>query len=143
MEFVIFMPNIVNSLSIFSKLSQDRNISCTSVDNSLPKCLIKLEEFYDDPNCRENWKKWESIISKSAKSVVLNEKSHQLVVWQQRCEIKNRCNDLPVEVDLATKTLQPSKWKHSKFFEIKSGSCVSPTYHPTEIFISDIKKNYK
>ena len=82
MEFVIFMLNIVNSLSIFSKLSQDRNISCTSVDNSLPKCLIKLEEFYDDPNCRENWKKWESIISKSAKSVVLNEKSHQLVVWQ-------------------------------------------------------------
>ena len=47
---------------------------------------------------------------------------------------------LPVEVYLATKILQPSEWKHSKFFKIKSGSCVSPTHHPTEIFISDIKK---
>ena len=76
-EFAIFMLDVVNSLSIFSKVSQDRNISCTSVNDSLQKCLIKLGEFYDDPNCGENWKKRESI--KSTKGIVLDEKSRQLV----------------------------------------------------------------
>ena len=41
---------------------------------------------------------------------------------------------------VATKILKPSEWKHSEFFKIKSCSCVSPTYHPTDIFNSDIKK---
>ena len=80
MEFAIFVLDVVNSLSIFSKVSQDRNISCTSVNDSLGKCLIKLGEFYDDPNCGENWKKRESI--KSTKSIVLDEKSRQLIVRQ-------------------------------------------------------------
>ena len=35
MEFAIFRIDVVNSLSIFSKLSQGRNISCTSVNDSL------------------------------------------------------------------------------------------------------------
>ena len=35
MEFAIFMLHVVNPLSIFSKVSQDRNISCTSVNDSL------------------------------------------------------------------------------------------------------------
>ena len=140
MEFAIFMLDIVNSLSIFGKVSQDRNISCTSVNDSLQKSLIKLGQFHDDPNCGENWKKRESIIDKSAKGIVLDEKSRQLVVRQLRREIKDRCNDLPVQADLATKILKPSEWKHSEFFKIKSGSCVSPTYHPAEIFDSDIKK---
>ena len=34
-EFTIFMLDVVNSLSIFSKVSQDRNISCTCANNSL------------------------------------------------------------------------------------------------------------
>ena len=68
-------------------------------------------------------------------------KSHQLVVRQLPHEIRDRCNDLPVEADLATKILKPKEWKYSKFFKIKSGSCVSPMYHLTEIFNSDIKKN--
>ena len=139
-EFAIIMLDVVNSLSIFCKVSQDRNISCTSVNDSLQKCLIKLEEFYDNPHCRENWKKRDGIISKFAKGVVLNEKYCQLVVRQLCREIKDRCDDLPAEVDLATKILQPSEWKHSEFFKIKSGSRVSPKYHPTKIFISDTKK---
>ena len=57
MEFAIFMLDVVNPLSIFSKVSQDRNISCTSVNNSFQKCLVTLAEFYDDRNCGENWKK--------------------------------------------------------------------------------------
>ena len=109
MEFAIFMLDKVNSLSIFSKVSQDRNISCTSVNDSSQKCLIKLGEFYHDPNCRENWKKWESIIGKSAENIVLDEKSRQLVVQQLRREIKDRCDDLPVQADLATKILKPSE----------------------------------
>ena len=140
MEFTISMLDVVNSHSIFSKVSQDRKISCTSVNDSLQKCLIKLGEFYDDPNWGENWKKQESIIHKSAKGIVLDEKSRQLVVWQLRCEIKDTCDDLPVEAHLATKIPKPSEWKHSKFFKIKNGSCVSPTYYPTEIFNSDITK---
>ena len=140
MDFAIFMPDVVNSLSIFSKVSQDRNISCISVNDSLQKCLIKLGEFYDDPNCGENWEKQESIIGKFTKGIVLDEKSRQLVVRQLRRETKDRCDDLPEEADLATKILKPSERKHSEFFKIKSGSCVSPTYHPTEIFNSDIKK---
>ena len=74
------MLDVVNSLSIFSKVSQDRNFSCTSVNDSLQKCLIKLGVFYDDSNCGENWKKRESIIGKFAKGIVLDEKSRQLVV---------------------------------------------------------------
>ena len=35
MEFAIIMLDVVNYLSIFSKVTQDRNISCTSVNNSL------------------------------------------------------------------------------------------------------------
>ena len=134
------MLDVVNSLSIFSKVSQDRNISCTSVNDFLQKCLIQLWEFYDNPGFGENWKKRESIIGESAKGIVLDQKSHQLVVRQLRREIKDRCDDLPVEADLATEILKPSEWKHSEFFSIKSGSCVSPTHHPTEIFNSDIKK---
>ena len=67
MEFAIFMLDAVNSLTIFRKVSQDRNISWTSANDSLQKCLIKvnfLGEFHQNPNCRENWKKLESIISK-------------------------------------------------------------------------------
>ena len=109
MEFVIFMLDVVNSLSIFSKVSQERNISCTSVSSSLQKCLIKLGEFYDDPNCEENWKKRKSIIGKSAKGIVLDEKSRQIAVGQLSREIKKRCDDLPAEADLATKTLKPSE----------------------------------
>ena len=56
---------------------------------SLQKCLIKLGEFYNNPNSRENWKKWESIIGKSAKGIVLDEKSRQLVAQQLRHEIKD------------------------------------------------------
>ena len=123
MEFAIFMLDVVNSLSIFSKVSQDRNISCTSVNNSL-QCLIKFGEYYD----------------KSTKGIVLDEKCCQLVVQQLRQEMKERCNDLPAEANLAIKIVKPSEWKHYEFFKIKNGSCVSPTYHPTEIFNSDIKK---
>ena len=94
---------------------------------------------------RQSWlrrklEKTESIIGESAKGIVRDEKSHQLVVRQLRREIKDRCDDLPVEADLATEILKPSEWKRSEFFSIKSGSCVSPTHHPTEIFNSDIKK---
>ena len=109
MEFVIFMLDVVNSLSIFSKVSQDRNISCTSVNNSLQKCLIKLGEFYNAPNCEENWKKRKSIIGKSAKGIALDEKSREIVVRQLSREIKKRCDDLPAEADLATKILRPSE----------------------------------
>ena len=49
-------------------------------------------------------------------------------------------DDLPVEAELPAKILNSSQWKHSEFFKIKSGSCVSPTYHLIEIFNSDIKK---
>ena len=137
MEFVIFMLDVVNSLSIFRKVSQDRNISSTSANDSLQKCLIKLGEFYVDPNCEENWKKLESIISKSAKGIALDEKSHQLVVQQLRREVKGMCDDLPAEAELATKILKLREWKHSKFFKIEM-VLVSPTYHPIEIFNSDI-----
>lgn len=107
------MLNVVNSLSIFNKVSQDRNIFYASVNNSLQKCQIKLGEFYDDPNSRENWQKWESIMGKSAKG---DEKSCLDV--QQLCpEIKDRCDDLPVEADLGTKILKPNEWKRSKFFK--------------------------
>ena len=34
MEFAIFILDVVNSLSVFSKVSQERNISRTSVNNS-------------------------------------------------------------------------------------------------------------
>ena len=81
---VTFMLDVVNSLLVFSKVSQDRNISCPSVNASLLKSLIKLGEFYDDPNCGENWKKQESIIDKSAKGIALHEKSRQLVVKLRR-----------------------------------------------------------
>ena len=57
MECVIFMLDVVNFLSIFSKVSQDKNISSTSVNDSLQKCLIKLREFHDNPTCGENWEK--------------------------------------------------------------------------------------
>ena len=40
--------------------------------------------------------KMESIIGKSAKGIVLDKKSPQLVVWQLCREIKDACNDLPV-----------------------------------------------
>ena len=37
---------------------------------------------------------------------------------QQLCpEIKDRCDDLPVEADLGTKILKPNEWKCSKFFK--------------------------
>ena len=110
MEFAIFMLDVVNSLSIISKVSQDRNISCIPVNDSLQKCLIKLGKFYDNPNCEENWKKRGSIIGKSAKGVVLDEKSRRPVVRQLRLEIKDRCDDLPVEADLGTKILNPDEW---------------------------------
>ena len=74
MEFAIFMRDLESSLSIFSKVSQDRNISCTSINDSLQKCLIKLGKFYDDPNCRENCKERESIIVKLARGIALDEK---------------------------------------------------------------------
>ena len=57
MKCVIFMLDIVNFLSIFSKVSQVKNISCKSVNDSLQKCLIKLREFHDNSTCGENWKK--------------------------------------------------------------------------------------
>ena len=139
MKFTMFMLDVVNSLSIFRKVSQDRNISCTCGNEYQQKCLIKLGKFYNDPNCGENWKKWKHNIGKSANVIVLDEKSCQLV-WQLCCEIIDRCNDLPAEANLATEILKPSEWKHSEFFKTKSGSCVSPTYHPTEIFNLDIKK---
>ena len=69
MEFAIFMFDVVNILSVFIKVSQDINIPFTSVNHSLQRCLIKLGEFCNNPNCGENWKKWESIISKSAKGI--------------------------------------------------------------------------
>ena len=50
MEFAIFVLDVVNSLSIFTKVSQDRNISRKSVNDSVRKCLIILGEFYDDPS---------------------------------------------------------------------------------------------
>ena len=109
------MLDVVNARSIFSKVSQDRNIYCASINDSFQNCLIKLEEFYDDLNCGENWKNRESIIGKSAKGIVLDEKSRQLVVRQLRREIKDRCDDLPVESNLVTEILKPSEWKHSKF----------------------------
>ena len=96
MEFALFMIDVVNSLSIFSKVSHNRNTYCTSVNNSLQKCLIKLGEFNNDPNCGENWKKQESIIGKSANGIVRDKKFRQLVVQQLRLEIKDRCNDLPM-----------------------------------------------
>ena len=80
-------------------------------------------------------KKRETIIGKSAKGIVINEKSRQPVVRQLCREIKDRCDDLPVEADLATKILKTSEWKYSEFFNIKSGSYVSPTYHPTEMSV--------
>ena len=101
MELAIFMLDVVNSLSIFCKVSHNRNISCTSVSDFLQKCLTKLGEFYDDPNCGENWKKRESIIGRSVKGTVLDEKSHHLVVQQLRREIKDRYDDLLVEANLA------------------------------------------
>ena len=122
------MLDVVNSLSIFRKVSQGRNISSTSANDSLQKCLIKLGEFYVDPNCEENWKKLKSIISKSAKGIALDEKSRQLVVQQLRREIKGMCDDLPTEAELATKILKLREWKHSKFFKIENGSCF--TYEP-------------
>lgn len=139
MEFAIFIFDVVNSLAIFSKLSQDRNISCTAVNDSLQKCLIKLDEFYADPNRGDYWKKRESIIGKSTKGTVLEENSRKLVVRQLRREIKDRCDNLPVEADLATQLLKPSEWTHSEFFKM-AGSCISPNYNPTEIFNSEIKK---
>ena len=42
MEFILFMLDIVNPLTIFGKISQDRNISCKSVKDSWQKCLIKV-----------------------------------------------------------------------------------------------------
>ena len=69
---------------------------------------------------------------------MLHEKSCQLVVQQLHREIKDRRNDLAVEADLATKILKPSEWKYPEFFKIKNGSCVSPMYHPNEIFNADI-----
>lgn len=45
----------------------------------------------------------------------------------------DRCDDLPVEADLGTKILKPNEWKRSKFFKIKSGSCVSPKYHTLSV----------
>ena len=103
------MLDVVYSLSIFNKASQDRKISCTSVNNSLQKFLIKLVEFFDNPSCGQNWKKRESNIGKSAKGIEVDEKSRQLVVRQLRCEIKDRCDDLPAEANLATNILKPSE----------------------------------
>ena len=80
------MLHVVNSLSIFRKVSQDRNISGASGNESLQKCLIKLGKFYNDPNCGENWKKWNHNVGKSAKVIVIDEKFCQLV-WQLCCEI--------------------------------------------------------
>ena len=62
MEFAIFMLDVVNSLSIFNKASQDRKIYCTSVNNSLQKFLLKLVESYNNPSCGENWKKREALL---------------------------------------------------------------------------------
>ena len=86
MKFTMFMLDVVNSLSIFRKVSQDRNISGASGNESLQKCLIKLGKFYNDPNCGENWKKWNHNVGKSAKVIVIDEKFCQLV-WQLCCEI--------------------------------------------------------
>ena len=115
MEFAIYMMDVLSALSAFSKVSQERNVTCGDITDSLQKALTQLQQFEDNPDRGENWRKRDEILGNSS-SVVLDVAVQKNVVAQLKKEISIRCNEVPPETDTIKLVLNPEAWKYEDFF---------------------------
>ena len=109
LSFMVFMADVLDTVSAFSKVSQTRQLNVSQMEDTLQLELSNLELFIKNPNCGKAWNSREIFGIEPADDI---SKEYRIIFTSAiRENFELRCgSDFPI------------KWKHDDMFTFDSKS---------------------
>ena len=109
LSFMVFMADVLDTVSVFSKVSQTRQLNVSQMEDTLQLVLLNLERFIKNPDCGKAWNSREKFGIEPADDI---SKEYRI-----KFTSAPRCgSDFPPSFYDAMELIDPIKWKHDDMF---------------------------
>ena len=138
-SFMIYMCDVLETASVFSKVSQTRQITISEMEDVLNLTLANVGQFIEDPGRGKFWKsrdKWQ-IQPEDEISIEYRRKFATAI----KANFGARCgSDFPPAFYEAMELINPSKWNHEEIFQFDAQSrSIFCKYKPTDFLDKNIE----
>ena len=115
LSFMVFMADVLDTVLVFSKVSQTRQLNVSQMEDTLQLVLSNLELFIKNPDCGKAWNSREKFGIEPADDI---SKEYRIKFTSAlRCG-----SDFPPSFYDAMELINPIKWKHDNMFTFDSKS---------------------
>ena len=121
LSFMVFMTDVLDTVSVFSKVSQTRQLNVSQMEDTLQLVLSNLELFIKNQDCGKAWNSREKFVIEPADDI--SKECRIIFTSAIRENFELRCgSDFPPSFYDAMELIDPIKWKHDDMFTFDSKS---------------------